>query len=355
MWSNFSKIWYPLTWIREMDQQHPSLQTVRTSRHFNHPRHLHTLGVQRKTHRRKNYRLLLLMIYFEYILFKKIILPSSAQQINYLFSYRPITHTTLAVPAYKAGTGNRVIGPKTVFRFTPTWPTPSRIGEGLRCRYFESICSKGQGQQPENNCIVEEKKLSKLSGSVWCYTGWEAVRQCRVSPIHQQYQFRLLSVQSLFRNPKSIQNHSNFSNYFCNISCFLFLLFFSILSFLLSLLLCSSLTGENNFFLWTSNKLCLYFCISLKIWSWFSGIFFCNFFIFFFNLRFWPIDIWLDMSKSHSSRGLFVKNDPNALRGYFVKLSYALTSLSFYLLTLRFTFWIIFLRFNFLSSCLTPS
>ncbi len=28
---------------------------------------------------------------------------------------------------------------------------PYRIGEGLRCRYFESTCSLGQGQLPENN------------------------------------------------------------------------------------------------------------------------------------------------------------------------------------------------------------
>jgi hypothetical protein len=46
-----------------------------------------------------------------------------------------------------------------MFRFTPTWLRPYRIGEGLRCRYFESQCSEGQGQQPENNRAVQEMKL----------------------------------------------------------------------------------------------------------------------------------------------------------------------------------------------------
>jgi hypothetical protein len=66
-----------------------------------------------------------------------------------------------------------------------------KIGEGLRCRQFESECPEGLEQSPENNLPHSRKKLR------WTWRGMaeSIARQCRISPICKvfgQYQFRLL-------------------------------------------------------------------------------------------------------------------------------------------------------------------
>ena len=113
MWSHLTQIWHLTPWLWKMDQQHPPLQTIRSSRTLNQPRHLHPLGMQRKTHRRKDHRFLLLMIYFECLYSKK---SSFFLRSPYnLLKYRPISNYKPTGKTYKSTRGYLWLGRRMCF------------------------------------------------------------------------------------------------------------------------------------------------------------------------------------------------------------------------------------------------